>query len=118
MRTRIVALLLAILAMPLTAAFGHPPTDEAPELKVAQIDEEKPCPTGIEIQPYISIEPTTGVEYRVLHLHCPGEEDSQTKGRAQPGRDLYKPPDCIHAVVRRTAGYPCAYRVESARRGS
>lgn len=76
MRNRNVAVLMTMLLLPLTAALGHAPADEAEQLKVAQTDETEPCPTKIEVQPYIWIEPTTGVEYRVLHLHCPGEEES------------------------------------------
>jgi len=76
-RVRNVVLLAAVLALPLTGAYGHPPADEAEEIQVAHVEESiQPCPTEIEVQPYIWIEPETGFEYRVLHLHCPGEDDS------------------------------------------
>ena len=76
-KVRNVALLAAMLALPMTSAYGHPSADEAEEIQVAQVEETKqPCPTQIEVQPYIWIEPETGFEYRVLHLHCPGEDDS------------------------------------------
>jgi hypothetical protein len=76
MKTRNVALVVAMLAMPLTDVFGQSPAEDAEELQVAQVEKaSEPCPTEIEVQPYIWIEPETGYEYRVLHLHCPGEDD-------------------------------------------
>ena len=75
MRTRLTALCLAILGMPLSVALAHPPAEPVEDVQIAQAEVKEPCPTEIEVQPYIWIEPTTGVEYRVLHLHCPGEDE-------------------------------------------
>ena len=76
MRTRVLGMCLALFALPLTAVPCNQPAEQSDEVKVAKNAEAKDCPTEIEVQPYIWIEPNTGAEYTVLHLHCPGEDEA------------------------------------------
>jgi hypothetical protein len=75
MRKSITSLALAAMLAPFAAGAETPGTQDANDLKQASEAKPGPCPTEIEVLPYIWIEPTTGNEYTVLRLHCPGRDD-------------------------------------------
>ena len=75
MRKSITALILAAMLAPFAAGAETPETAEANDFKRASDAKPGPCPTQIEVLPYQWIEPTTGNEYTVLRLHCPGRDD-------------------------------------------
>ena len=60
---------------PLAAGAETPASSQADDLKRLGEARPGPCPTRIEVLPYQWIEPTTGREYTVLRLHCPGRDD-------------------------------------------
>jgi len=79
MKELILPLALAAL-LPPAANANAPDDDESQEAKWAKLAEStkskpEPCPTEVEIQPYVWIEPSTGNEYSVLRLHCPGRDN-------------------------------------------
>jgi len=78
MRKTTIALALAACLGPLTTQGAPPEDNESQEAKWARLATQTkpgPCPTDIEILPYQWIEPTTGMEYTMLRLHCPGRDD-------------------------------------------
>lgn len=78
MRKTTITLALAAMLGPLTTHSAPPEQDETQEAKWARLATQtkpRPCPTEIEILPYQWIEPTTGMEYTMLRLHCPGRDD-------------------------------------------
>lgn len=78
MRKTTIALALAAILIPLTGQAVPPQNDESQEAKWSRLATQTkpgPCPSEIEILSYQWIEPTTGMEYTMLRLHCPGRDE-------------------------------------------
>jgi len=88
MRKTTIALALTAILTPLAARATTPETDEGQAAKWTRLAEQirtGPCPTEIEVLPYQWIEPTTGMEYTMLRLHCPGRDELEGETPATPG---------------------------------
>jgi hypothetical protein len=78
MRKTTIALTLVAILAPLAGYANTTEEEESQEAKWARIAAQAkpgPCPTEVEVLPYQWIEPTTGMEYTMLRLHCPGRDD-------------------------------------------
>lgn len=78
MRKRTIALAMAAILVPLAVQANPTTPDMEQAAKWARLAAEPkpgPCPTEVEVLPYIWIEPATGMEYTALRLHCPGRDD-------------------------------------------
>ena len=87
MRKSITALAIAAMLAPIAAGAEKPDTAETNDFKQASESKPGPCPTEIEVLPYQWIEPTTGNEYTVLRLHCPGRDDLPSDPWESSGAD-------------------------------
>jgi len=96
------AVMLGVLLLPFAAGADHgtPATDtRAGEASPPTLEAKRePCPTKVEVQPYIWIEPSTGNEYTVLRLHCPGRDDMDDDALSVPSRGA--PDRDIPAAIR------------------
>jgi hypothetical protein len=95
------AIMLGVLLLPFAAGAenGTPATHSNKDADPAALEAKRePCPTKVEIQPYIWIEPTTGNEYTVLRLHCPGRDDMDDDALSIPSRSL--PDQTVPAAIR------------------
>ena len=78
MKMMIVALAFCATLAPLAVHANAPEPGESQEAKWARLAQQAkpgPCPTEVEVLPYVWIEPSTGIEYTALRLHCPGRDD-------------------------------------------
>jgi hypothetical protein len=78
MRKITVALALIATLVPLGTYANKPDQNDSQEAKWSRLAEQAkpgPCPVEVEVLPYIWIEPSTGIEYSALRLHCPGRDD-------------------------------------------
>ena len=78
MNKMIVALAFCATLAPLAVHASAPEPGESQEAKWARLAQQTkpgPCPTEVEVLPYVWIEPSTGMEYTALRLHCPGRDD-------------------------------------------
>jgi hypothetical protein len=99
MRKTTIVLALTAALIPLAGYPSPPRDDESQEAKWARLAAQTkpgPCPTEIEVLPYQWIEPTTGMEYTMLRLHCPGRdeldgESPSTSGNGHVDEDVPAP---------------------------
>ena len=75
MKHGICALALIMIATSVTA---HPVKKEQPPSADTSVEQKvtRSCPTKHVVQPYIWLDPKTGMEYRALRLHCPAHDDA------------------------------------------
>lgn len=96
------AVLLGVLLLPFAAGADHgtPATDtRAVDASPSALEAKRePCPTKVEVRPYIWIEPTTGNEYTVLRLHCPGRDDMDGDALSVPNHGM--PDRNVPAAIR------------------
>jgi hypothetical protein len=89
-KTTVMLMLIATLVPPGTYA-NTPEPDDSQETKWSRLAEQAkpgPCPVEVEVLPYIWIEPTTGMEYSALRLHCPGRDDLDEETPSASGAGL------------------------------
>ncbi len=90
MRKTTIALALCVLLTPFGTYADTAEDNESQEAKWARLAAQTkpgPCPTEVEVLPYQWIEPTTGMEYTALRLHCPGRDDLDGDSSSSPGPD-------------------------------
>ena len=101
MRKSMLAFALATVLAPM--AVGADATDDedsqaAKWARLAKQTKPEPCPTEIEVLPYIWIEPSTGAEYTALRLHCPGRDDSDDDPVSGPGLPDERVPGTVRSA--------------------
>ncbi len=83
-----IVLTLVTTLVPLGTQANTPEANESQEAKWSRLAEQAkpgPCPVEVEVLPYIWIEPSTGIEYSALRLHCPGRDDLDEEAPATSG---------------------------------
>ena len=88
MRKIAIALTLVATLVPLGTYANTPEANESQEAKWSRLAEQAkpgPCPVEVEVLPYIWIEPSTGIEYSALRLHCPGRDDLDEEAPSSSG---------------------------------
>jgi hypothetical protein len=91
MRKITVALALIATLVPLGTYANTPEQNDSQEAKWSRLAEQAkpgPCPVEVEVLPYIWIEPSTGIEYSALRLHCPGRDDLDEEAPSTSGLKL------------------------------